>query len=108
MTIIRRSEHLLDRAAMVAMRLMVASMKGSVTGPDARTPFAEMMPGLTLTPPVKKYMPAELLRSQIKARAIQRDGQPKDVIGAVFFLASPDADFMSGQTINVDGSAYML
>lgn len=108
MTIIRRSEHLLDRAAMVAMRLMVASMKGSVTGPDARARFDAMMPGLTLTPPVKKYMPAELLRSQIKARAIQRDGQPEDVIGPVFFLASPDADFMSGQTINVDGGAYML
>jgi NAD(P)-dependent dehydrogenase (short-subunit alcohol dehydrogenase family) len=24
-------------------------------------------------------------------------------VGAVFFLASPDADFISGQILNVDG-----
>jgi acetyl esterase/lipase len=34
---------LLDRAAMIAMRVMVRSMKGSVTGPDAREPFDKLM-----------------------------------------------------------------
>ena len=28
--------------------------------------------------------------------------------GTVFFLASPDADFISGQTIAVDGGKHML
>jgi acetyl esterase/lipase len=36
-------EHLLDRAAMVAMRLMLRSAKGTVSGPDARKTFDEMM-----------------------------------------------------------------
>jgi len=36
-------EHLLDRAAMVAMRLVLRSAKGTVSGPDARKPFDEMM-----------------------------------------------------------------
>jgi len=35
--------HLLDRVAMSAMRLMISSMKGSVTGPSAREPFDELM-----------------------------------------------------------------
>jgi NAD(P)-dependent dehydrogenase (short-subunit alcohol dehydrogenase family) len=28
-------------------------------------------------------------------------------VGSVFFLASPDADFISGQTLNVDGGKHM-
>ena len=47
----------------------------------------------------------ENLESQIQARAIKRDETPEDLVGAVFFLASPDADFISGQTINVDGAS---
>jgi acetyl esterase/lipase len=43
MTTVGRPLHLLDRAVMLAMRKMVASMKGSVTGPEARKPFDELM-----------------------------------------------------------------
>lgn len=64
-------------------------------------------PGLTVTPPVKQ-MPAEMLAQQIDARAIKREERPEDLVGAVFFLASPDADFISGQTVNVDGGKHML
>jgi NAD(P)-dependent dehydrogenase (short-subunit alcohol dehydrogenase family) len=65
-------------------------------------------PGLTVTPKVKETMPAAMLESQIKARAIQREEKGEDLVGAVFFLASPDSDFVSGQTINVDGGKHML
>jgi len=43
MTTINHPLHLLDRAVMFGMRKMVASMKGSVTGPEARKPFDELM-----------------------------------------------------------------
>jgi NAD(P)-dependent dehydrogenase (short-subunit alcohol dehydrogenase family) len=65
-------------------------------------------PGLTLTPAVAKSMPPEIVEAQVKARAIQRDEKGEDLVGTVFFLASPDADFMSGQTLNVDGGKHML
>jgi len=65
-------------------------------------------PGLTLTPAVAKSMPAEMIAAQVKTRAIQRDETGDDLVGTVFFLASPDADFMSGQTLNVDGGKHML
>jgi len=65
-------------------------------------------PGLTLTPAVRTQMPAEMIEAQIKSRAIRRDETGDDLVGAVFFLASPDADFMSGQTLNVDGGRHML
>jgi NAD(P)-dependent dehydrogenase (short-subunit alcohol dehydrogenase family) len=53
-------------------------------------------------------MPAEMIAAQVKTRAIQRDETGADLVGTVFFLASPDADFMSGQTLNVDGGKHML
>ncbi|MBV8870517.1 MAG: SDR family oxidoreductase, partial [Acetobacteraceae bacterium] len=65
-------------------------------------------PGLTLTPPVVQNMPADMLESQVQVRALKREEGPGDLVGAAFFLASPDADFITGQTINVDGGKHML
>ncbi|MDB4079182.1 SDR family oxidoreductase [Amylibacter sp.] len=42
----------------------------------------------------------------VKSRVIARDQLPEDVVGAVVFLASDDAAFMTGQTLVVDGGAY--
>jgi 3-oxoacyl-[acyl-carrier protein] reductase len=56
---------------------------------------------------VKKNFPPELLEDQKKRRGIQRDEVPEDLVGTTFFLASPDADFISGQMINVDGGKNM-
>lgn len=44
----------------------------------------------------------------IRSRAIPRDEQPEDLVGAVSFLASDDAAFMTGQTLVVDGGSAML
>jgi NAD(P)-dependent dehydrogenase (short-subunit alcohol dehydrogenase family) len=66
-----------------------------------------MTPGLTVTPRVKELMSKALLDEQIATRAIKREEVPEDVVGSVFFLASPDANFISGQTLNVDGGKHM-
>jgi NAD(P)-dependent dehydrogenase (short-subunit alcohol dehydrogenase family) len=41
-------------------------------------------------------------------RAIQRDETPEDLVGAVSFLASADAAFITGQTVVVDGGSAMI
>jgi NAD(P)-dependent dehydrogenase (short-subunit alcohol dehydrogenase family) len=41
----------------------------------------------------------------VGSRAIRRDGYPQDLLGALLFLASPDSDFITGQTIAVDGGS---
>ena len=46
----------------------------------------------------------EKLRAQIPLR---REGKPEDVAGAVFFLASPQADYITGQVIRINGGLYM-
>ncbi|MBO0765841.1 MAG: SDR family oxidoreductase [Hyphomicrobiaceae bacterium] len=41
----------------------------------------------------------------VASRAIKRDGHPQDLVGALIFLCSPDSDFITGQTIAVDGGS---
>src|SRR4030095_8387535 len=49
--------------------------------------------------------PKALTELQLKARSIKRLERPEDLFGTVVFLASPDSDFMTGQTIVVDGGS---
>ena len=42
-----------------------------------------------------------------QARAIKRAEEPDDLVGACVHLAAPESDFMSGQTLVVDGGAIV-
>jgi NAD(P)-dependent dehydrogenase (short-subunit alcohol dehydrogenase family) len=65
-------------------------------------------PGFTMSDGVKSHPEVvEALRDvSIAARTIQRDQVPEDVVGAVVFLCSPAADFITGQTMVIDGGQY--
>ncbi|MBI4333792.1 MAG: glucose 1-dehydrogenase [Chloroflexi bacterium] len=43
----------------------------------------------------------------IQGRALRRRQYPKDLVGTAIYLASDDADFVTGQTIAVDGGEVM-
>jgi meso-butanediol dehydrogenase / (S,S)-butanediol dehydrogenase / diacetyl reductase len=45
----------------------------------------------------------EFLKQRIAAVPMGRIGQPEDVANAVAFLASPQASYITGQSLNVDG-----
>jgi NAD(P)-dependent dehydrogenase (short-subunit alcohol dehydrogenase family) len=65
-------------------------------------------PGFTISEGVKQNpVHIEKLREvTIAARTIQRDQLPEDVVGAVVFLCGPGADFITGQTMVIDGGQY--
>jgi 3-oxoacyl-[acyl-carrier protein] reductase len=46
--------------------------------------------------------------SSVALRSLKRIQVPEDAVGAVLFLASPLSDFITGQTINVDGGISFL
>ena len=65
-------------------------------------------PGLTQSEGVMANQDFDKARAPALAgRAIQRDMLPDDLIGALLFLTTPDSDFLTGQTINVDGGKIM-
>ena len=64
-------------------------------------------PGLVVTPAAAAVLPEPLLAMQRNMRSFHRDEVPDDVVGSVFFLASDDAAFITGQTLNVDGGLTM-
>lgn len=53
------------------------------------------------------YGPGELMASWVQNIPMKRAGTGKDVAGLVAFLASEDAAYITGQTINVDGGLIM-
>jgi NAD(P)-dependent dehydrogenase (short-subunit alcohol dehydrogenase family) len=65
-------------------------------------------PGFTMTDGVKAQPEViDALRDvSVAARVIQRDQLPEDVVGAVVFLCTPAADFITGQTMVIDGGQY--
>jgi NAD(P)-dependent dehydrogenase (short-subunit alcohol dehydrogenase family) len=65
-------------------------------------------PGFTMSKGVKEHPEVvEKLRDvSIAGRTLQRDQLPEDVVGAVVYLAGPAADFVTGQTIVIDGGQY--
>ncbi len=65
-------------------------------------------PGFTMSDGVKANPDVvEKLRDvSVAARTIQRDQVPEDVVGAVVFLCTPGADFVTGQTMVIDGGQY--
>jgi NAD(P)-dependent dehydrogenase (short-subunit alcohol dehydrogenase family) len=68
-----------------------------------------LAPGFTLSENVAKD-PVHVQQGERTrmTRAIQRDETPEDLVGAVSFLASADAAFITGQTLVVDGGSAMI
>ena len=68
-----------------------------------------LAPGFTISENVARDPAHVQAGERTKAtRAIARDEKPEDLVGAVSFLASADAAFVTGQTLVVDGGSAMI
>jgi NAD(P)-dependent dehydrogenase (short-subunit alcohol dehydrogenase family) len=67
-----------------------------------------LAPGLTRTSSSQRGLSTEHFESVRQRQAVKRTLRPGDLVGAVAFLASEEAAFVTGQTIRVDGGLITL
>ena len=60
-------------------------------------------PGFTLSGENEKNMSEDGKAANVRMRMLKRAEVPEDIVGTVVFLASDESDFITGQTIAVDG-----
>ena len=67
-------------------------------------------PGPTITELNRKFFEEhpEDLQARIQSMPLGRMGQPADHVGVAVLLASPASDFITGQTIFVDGGSILI
>ena len=91
-----------SKGAIVALTRALAKELGAGIRVNCVAPGFTMSAGVEAHPEV-----VETLRDvSVAARTIQRDQVPEDVVGAVVFLASDEASFVTGQTMVIDGGQY--
>jgi 3-oxoacyl-[acyl-carrier protein] reductase len=67
-----------------------------------------LAPGNTLSEENPTQQMIKFRESSVALRSLKRIQMPDDVVGTMLFLASPLSDFITGQTINVDGGISFL
>lgn len=66
-------------------------------------------PGLTESEGLAANSGFDMARAPtVASRSIKREMVPEDLLGTLLFLCTPDSDFLTGQTINVDGGKINL
>lgn len=66
-----------------------------------------VIPSVVRTETVDRYF-SESIPTVVGAQAIPREQAPEDVVGLLLFLASATSDFVTGQTLRVDGGAVLI
>jgi 3-oxoacyl-[acyl-carrier protein] reductase len=90
------------KAGMIGLTRGLAKEVGS-----RRITVNAVAPGLILdTPFHEQFTPPEGQAATIAATPLQRAGYPADVAGAVLYLASDAASFVTGAVLDVNGGAY--
>ena len=64
-------------------------------------------PGRIDTPFHEEFTPDEKREEQAQQIPLGREGTPEEVVGAVLFLASPQANYILGEVIEVNGGMLM-
>lgn len=61
-------------------------------------------PGLTESESIRGHKGFDPARGPtVQSRSIKREMLPEDLLGSLMYLITPDSDFVTGQTLNVDG-----
>jgi 3-oxoacyl-[acyl-carrier protein] reductase len=66
-----------------------------------------LAPGLIATRYHDRYSTTEMRQRMVNNAPLAREGTPDDVAGAVLFLVSDSASYITGHTININGGLFL-
>ncbi len=98
------SHYVTSKGAIVALTRVMAREAGE----DGISVNA-IAPGFTISEAIdgNPTFPDQSRRVAMESRCFKRDQLPSDLLGTIVFLASDDSDFMTGQTLVVDGGSVL-
>ena len=93
-----------SKGAVVAMTRSLARELG-----DSGIRVNAIAPGLVMSESVvaNPSWKGAVVDNNTASRCIKREAEPDDMVGTLVFLCCPDSDFITGQTIVVDGGSVM-
>ena len=105
-TVFKGTPHLMhyvaSKGAVIAMtRVMARELGADNIGVNC------IAPGLTMSDAVVEMYPGATVAGTTSTRCFKRDETPDDITGTLIYLASGDSDFVTGQTILVDGGSVL-
>ena len=93
------SRLLQSRGAVVAFTRTLSRELG-----DKNIQVTAINPGLTESEGLQGNTQFDPARAPtVSSRAIKREMKPEDLIGTLLYLCTSDSDFVTGQSLNVDG-----
>jgi len=94
--------HLIHYTATKAAVIGLTRSLAREVGPHKITVNA-VSPGLMHTPATMDKISDEYLKHALSRRILGREMFPADIVGAIAFLCSPAAEFITGQNLVIDG-----
>jgi NAD(P)-dependent dehydrogenase (short-subunit alcohol dehydrogenase family) len=91
-----------SKGAVIAMTRVMARELG-----DFNIAVNCLAPGLTMSEAVKETADPTTVAGVLRARSFKREQEPEDLVGPLLFLATSDSNFVTGQTLVVDGGSFM-
>jgi len=64
-------------------------------------------PGVIATPFHEKMSTPEMMKNWADGAPLKRNGTPQDVAEAIYYLCSPAASFITGETLDINGGLFM-
>lgn len=98
----RQMAYVASKGAVLGMTRVLARELG-----DEGITVNAVMPGQVATPGTQAFQTEEVFNRNVQNQAIKKRGRPEHLAGLIAFLASDDAELITGQTIICDGGAYL-